>query len=562
MKSKIIVCGLDRAGLKIFCLLRQQGVAVVGVNDKPIPSQGDDIIVGDLQAASTLLAAGIQQAKTLVLAGADETLNLAILLQARVLNPKIRIINRLFNTSLGDRLDKTLPDHTTLSVAALASPVFSFAAMGTQAIGQLQLFNQTWSIQEEYIDAHHPWQGRALSELWNDRSRMLIYYLPAHGEVDLVSAVVYGEDLQTGDRLIIATPPRSRTIRKSIIRKLLKVVTNLRSFRQHAQSIVVVTAILLSTILIATFTYICVNLNTSIVDALYFSVGMITGAGGNEQVAEHTPDSIKLFTIMMMLVGAAIVGIFYALLNDFVLGTRLKQFWDAARVPQQQHYIVCGLGSIGVQIVNQLSANGYEVVVIEQDVNNRFLNTVRACGIPVIHGDASLPATLKSAYIEQALALLTVTSNDTTNLEIALNAKGISPKVPAIVRYEDPHLAKMAQQVFEFEAVLSPAELASPAFAAAALGEKILGNGMTADSLWVALATLITPGHPFCGRSVKEAAMDSDFVPLYIETGHQTIHGWNLLDAYLNVGDVLYLTIPAVGLEQLWRVSPSQLLAG
>lgn len=562
MKSKIIVCGLDRAGLKIFCLLRQQGAAVVGVNDKPVPSQGDDIIVGDLQAASTLLAAGIESAKTLVLAGADETLNLAILLQARVLNPKIRIINRLFNTSLGDRLDKTLPDHTTLSVAALASPVFSFAALGTQAIGQLQLFNQTWSIQEEYIDETHPWQGRPLSEFWNDRSRMLIYYLPANGEVDLVSAVVYGEYLQTGDRLIIATSPRSRTIRKSIIRKLLKVITNLRSFRQHAQSIVVVTAILLSTILIATFTYICVNLNTSIVDALYFSVGMITGAGGNEQVAEHTPDSIKLFTIMMMLVGAAIVGIFYALLNDFVLGTRLKQFWDAARVPQQQHYIVCGLGSIGVQIVNQLSANKYEVVVIEQDVNNRFLNTVRALGIPVIHGDASLPATLKAAYIEQALALLTVTSNDTTNLEIALNAKGISPKVPAIVRYEDPHLAKMAQQVFEFEAVLSPAELASPAFAAAALGEKILGNGMTADSLWVALATLITPGHPFCGRSVKEAAMDTDFVPLYVETGHQTIHGWKLLDASLNVGDVLYLTIPAVGLEQLWRVPPSQLLTG
>ncbi len=561
MKSKIIVCGLDRAGLKIFCLLRQQGAAVVGVNDKPVPDQEDDIIIGDLQASATLLAAGIGSAKTLVLAGSDETLNLAILLQARVLNPKIRIINRLFNTSLGDRLDKTLSDHVTLSVAALAAPVFTFAALGTRAIGQLQLFNQTWSIQEELMDENHPWQGRALNELWNDRTRMLIYYLPGQGKVDLVSAVVYGQYLQPGDRLIIATKPQLHTIHKSIIRKLLKVVSNLRQFQQHAQSIVVVTAILLLTIFIVTVTYLCVNLNTSIVDALYFSVGMITGAGGNEQVAEHTPDSIKLFTAIMMLVGAAIVGIFYALLNDFVLGTRLKQFWDAARVPQSNHYIVCGLGSIGVQIVNQLHANGYEVVVIEPDQNNRFLNTIRALGIPVIHGDASLPVTLKAAHIDRALALLAVTSNDTTNLEIALNGKGISPEVPAIVRYEDPHLAKMAQQVFEFEAVLSPAELAAPAFAAAALGEKILGNGMTADSLWVALATLITPGHPFCGRSVKEAAMDTDFVPLYIEAAHQTIHGWNLLDVYLHEGDVLYLTIPAVGLEQLWRVVPSSLMA-
>jgi Trk K+ transport system NAD-binding subunit len=560
MKSRIIICGLDRTGYKIFCLLRQQGAVVIGVNDKPVPGEGTDIIIGNLQAASTLLAAGIHEAKTLVLAGADETLNLAILLQARVLNPKIRIINRLFNHSLGDRLDKTLSDHVTLSVAALAAPVFAFAAMGTQAIGQLQLFNKTWSIHEEYIDEIHPWRGRQLRELWNDRTRMLIYYLPAKGQVDLISAVASGQNLQPGDRLIVGTQPRSRTSRKSLIR-MLKVVTNLRQFQQHAQSIVVVTALLLTTILIATITYLCVNFNTSVVDALYFSVGMITGAGGNEQVAEHTPDSIKLFTVIMMLVGAAIVGIFYALLNDFVLGTRLKQFWDAARVPQRQHYIVCGLGGIGVQIANHLHANGYEVVVIERDPNNRFLNTVRTLGIPVILGDASLPASLKSAYIEEALALLAVTSNDTTNLEIALNAKGLSPKVPAIVRYEDPQLAKMAQQVFEFEGVLSPGELAAPAFAAAALGERILGNGMTADSLWVALATLITPGHPFCGKSVKQAAMDADFVPLYIETSCQTIHGWDLLDAYLNPGDVLYLTMPAVGLEQLWRIVPSHLIA-
>lgn len=387
----------------------------------------------------------------------------------------------------------------------MAAPVFTFAALGTEAIRQLQLFNQTWS-QEEHIDENHPWKGRAVGELWNDRTRMLIYYLAGKGKVDLVSAVVYGQYLQPGDRLIIASKPRLHTIRKSIIRKLLKVASNLCQFQHHAKSIVVVTAILLLTILIATVTYICVNLNTSIVDALYFSVGMITGAGGNEQVAEHTPDSIKLFTAIMMLVGAAIVGIFYALLNVFVLGTRLKQFWDAARVPQSNHYVVCGLGSIGVQIVNQLHANGHEVVVIEPDTNNRFLNTIRALGVPVIHGDASLPVTLKAAQINQALALLAVTSKDTTNLEIALNAKGISPKISAIARYEDPHLVKMAQQVFEFEAVLSPAELAAPAFAAAALGEGILGNGMTADSLWVALATLITPGHPFCGRSVKEGS--------------------------------------------------------
>lgn len=562
MKSRIIICGLDRTGYKIFCLLKQQGAVVIGVNDQPIPGEEGEIVIGDLQATSTLLAAGIKEAKTLVLAGADETLNLAILLQARVLNPQIRIINRLFNTSLGDRLDKTLLDHVTLSVAALAAPVFTFAALGDQAIGQLRLFNQTWSIHEEYIDENHPWNERLLSDLWNDRSRMLIYYLPQQGQLDLVSAVEYGHHLQPGDRVIVSTRPKVHTIRNSLIRKLLKVITNLRQFQQHGQSVVVVTLILLVTIFLATFVYICVDFNTiSVVDALYFSVGMITGAGGKEEVVEQAPDGIKIFTAVMMLVGAAIIGICYALLNDFVLGTRFKQFWDAARVPQRNHYIVCGLGGIGVQIVNQLHTHGNEVAVIEYDPNNRFLNTVRACGIPVIQGDASLPATLKAAHLDTAVALIAVTSNDTTNLEIALNAKGVKPKIPVIVRYEDPNLAQMAQQVFDFDAVLSPAELAAPTFAAAALGERILGNGMTGDSLWVALATLITSGHPFCGRSVKEAAMSADFVPLYMETRYQTIHGWDLLNTHLSAGDILYLTMPATGLEQLWRVDSSQLIA-
>lgn len=560
MKPRIIVCGLGGTGYKIFCLLRQQGAAVVGISNQPLPDEGDDLVIGDLRAASTLRRAGIKQAQTLILSCNDDALNLAILTQARVLNPQIRIINRLFNTSLGDRLDQTLPDHVSMSVAALAAPVFAFAALGNEAIGQLRLFNQTWPIYEEVIKENHPWMGRRLSDLWDERSRMLIYYLPVKGKVDLISAVVHRQKLQPGDRLIIGIQPSVRTTQKSLLQKLFKVLTNLRQFQQHGQPLVVVTFILLVTILLSTLTYTCFELNTSFIDALYFSVGMITGAGGNEVVTEHAPASIKFFTVVMMLVGAAIVGICYALLNDFVLGTRFKQFWDAARVPERNHYIVCGLGGIGIQIVNQLHSHGHEVVVIEHDPNNRFLSIVHSLGIPVIQADASLSATLTAANVQRAEALLAVTSDDTLNLEIALSAKSLAAKLPVVVRNQDPQFSRMVQQVFEFEAVLCPAELATPSFAAAALGGRILGNGMTGDTLWVALATLITPEHPFCGRRVKEVAMAADFVPLYIETNCQTLHGWDVLETSLSAGDVLYLTMPASGLEQLWRTSPSQVM--
>ncbi|MGI0487931.1 NAD-binding protein [Pantanalinema rosaneae CENA516] len=554
MKPRIIVCGLNCTGYKIFCLLKQQGAIVTGIHAQAIPGEIEDIIVGDLRSETTLLAAGIRDAQTLILTDNEDGLNLAVLMQARVLNPRIRIVNCLFNTNLGDRLDRTLPEHITMSVAALAAPIFAFAALGNAAIGQLRLFNQTWPIHEECIDDNHPWLHRPLSDLWDDRDRMLIYYLPTNGQVNLVSAVLSNQVLQVGDRLIIGTKPNVRQAhQRSLSQRLSKLGMGLRYLQANSQALIGSTMLVLLVILISTLVYVSSILKASPIDALYFSVSMITGAGDSLINVGQTSDSLKLFTIFTMLVGAAIIGLSYALLNDFILGTRFDHFWEAIRVPQQHHFVVCGLGGVGVQIVNHLTSYGYDVVVIEKDPNCRFLSTVRSLKVPVIQGDASLPAILKAAHFEQSQGLLAVTSDDTANLEIALNAKSLNPKLPVIVRYQDPEFAWMAQLVFDFKAVLSPAELVSPAFAAAALGGRVLGNGMTAGSLWVALATLITPSHPFCGKRVQEMAIGADFVPLYLETRSQTIHGWDLLQVSLSAGDVLYLTIPASELEQLWQ---------
>ncbi|AFW96669.1 MULTISPECIES: TrkA family potassium uptake protein [Nostocales] len=554
MKPRIIVCGLGRTGYKIFRLLREHGALVVGIHRKPVAGEtAANVIVGELQAVATLQAAGITEAHTLVIATSDDALNLSIMMQARVLNPQIRIINRFYNTNLGERLDQTLSNHLSLSVVGLAAPVFTFAALGNKAIGQIKLLEQTWPIQEEYIHENHAWKGRKISCLWEDPTRMLIYYVPIQGKMNVVSAVLLDQQLKVGDRLIIGTQPRIRPQRKSFIRKLIKAFANIREFQKHAQSVVGMAIALLVIILLSTFTYVASKHNLSFVDALYFAVGMITGAGGNDKVVENAPDSIKLFTVIIMLIGAVVIGLWYATLTDFILGSRLKQFLDAARIPQHNHYIVCGLSGIGIRIVQQLHLSGHEVVVIETDANNRYVTTARGMSIPVILADASFRATLQSSNINTATAVLAVTSNDATNLEIALKAKALAPNIPVIVNYADPDFAGIAQQVFDFEAVLSPAELAAPAFAAAALGGRIIGNGIIADNLWVAFATTITPIHPFCDEWVKDVAKLADFVPLYVEINHETVQGWDLLETILAPGDVLYLTMPANRLNQLWR---------
>ena len=555
MTPQIIVYGLDSIGYRILCLLRQQQATAIGVNRYPIPGE-DEIVVGDLLSAETLRKAHIETAQTLIIANNDDATNLEILLQARLLNPRIRIINRLFNQSLGDRLDRTLPDHTTMSVAELSAPIFAFAAMSQVAIGHLRLFQSIWPIYEERIHGDHPWCDRLISELWDDRSRMFIYYLTSDSEISLVEAMDAGRRLQAGDRLIIGTRPKVENHRSTLAEKLKKSMVWLEQFRRYLRPGLIVSSLLLLTIAIATGTYISFGWEQStLVDALYFSVGMITGAGGNEDVAEKSSAFLKVFTAVMMLVGAGVIGVFYALLNDLVLGSRLRAFWDVARVPQKGHHIICGMGGVGIKIAQQLISQGHKVVVIERDDNSRFLSMARAQKVPVILADASLPLTLKTANIDRAIALMTVTNDDMTNLEIALTAKELAPHLSIVVRNNNSALASRMDQIFDFTTVLNPFDIAAPAFAAAALGGRILGSGVTGEILWIALSLLITPGHSFCHQRVQDVAISADLVPLYLQTANQPLHSWDLLKATLKAGDVLHLTIPAKNIERLWRTT-------
>ncbi len=578
MKARIVVCGLDRIGSKILSLLKQQGADVVGVHDSAVFGLDSEIIVGDPRSAPTLLRAGIRDAHTLVLSGADDRLNLEVLLQARAINPYIRIVNRLANTRLGERLDLTLPNHVSLSVASLAAPVFGFTALGSEAIGQLKLFERTWPIRAETITEYHPWRDLPLAELWDDRHRMLIYYLPAKpfsfeeegisptsdnpldNPLDLVSAVVHGHRLQVGDRLLVGIRPERTEARLTWGQRLRNLVTGLGRLRIYGSSMSVVALVLVGTIALATALYTTLQPNVAAVDALYFAVGMVTGAGGNEKVVENSSATLKVFTAVTMVVGTAIIGIWYALLTDFILGTRLRQFLDATRIPTENHYVICGLGNLGLEVAARLREFGCEVVAIEQDANGRFLGEARTLGVPVTVGDASSARVLQAANLAGAAGIVAVTNDDMANLEIALTAKGVAPEVRTVLRYEDSRFAQKAEQVFGFQNVLSPTDLVAPSFAAAALGGRVLGNGAIGNDLWVALSLALPPDHVFCGQKVQDVAMLVDFVPLYLEKpGGKTLHGWDLLRAAIAPGDTLHLIVPAARLDELWRVVPSAL---
>ena len=52
---------------------------------------------------------------------------------------------------------------------------------------------------------------------------------------------------------------------------------------------------------------------------------------------------------------------------------------------------------------------------------------------------------------------------------------------------------------------------------------------------------------------MKNIATHADIVPLFIKTAQGGVNGWNLLETVLRDQDVLYLTLPAKRIDQLWR---------
>ncbi|MGB7487294.1 MAG: NAD-binding protein [Phormidesmis sp.] len=580
IEPQIIVCGLGQIGYRIFLVLQQQGIPVAGISDPSLGNKSyweqapsddptivvgsaiadsviadsaivDSVIVGSVRSVKTLTAAGIKQAKTLLIACEDDALNLAILTQAKLLNPNIRIVNRLFNTQLGTRLDQTMPNHVSMSVSALVAPIFAFSAMQQPVIGQLNLLEKVWPVTAEDITPNHLLAGKSLSTLWDNPDRMLLTYESAKSPIGLMTAVQSGQRLAVGDRLIWAELQKAKSPKRSFQDFINNTQQGFRQFRDLSRAMILILLVLLATIGVAILAYVSSNPATSLIDALYFSVGMITGAGGQEAVVENSTDPVKVFTAVMMLVGAGVIGVFYALLNDYILGTHLQQIWMTTRVPKSGHRVVCGLGGVGFRTLDLLKQLGEDVVALEYDAQGRFVRTARSRNVPVITGDAALPEVLKLANIEKAAALLAVTSDDAVNLEIAITAKSSAPRLPVLVRIHDPQFARQIQQVFEFEWVISPTDLTAPAFAAAAIGGRILGNYTARDGLWLAIATRITPSHPLYGRKLQSAASAEEFTPLYAESNQQLIQGQALLNMTLNQDVVLYLMMPAHRWEKL-----------
>jgi hypothetical protein len=117
----------------------------------------------------------------------------------------------------------------------------------------------------------------------------------------------------------------------------------------------------------------------------------------------------------------------------------------------KNHVIICGLGRKGVLLVEQFRALDMEVVVLEQDEGNDWLESSRSLGAVVLVGDAADPDLLHQARLDKAKYLIAVMGDDGVNAEVAVRAEELtrdrtSGVLTSIIHIVDPQLYDLLRE--------------------------------------------------------------------------------------------------------------------
>jgi Trk K+ transport system NAD-binding subunit len=200
---------------------------------------------------------------------------------------------------------------------------------------------------------------------------------------------------------------------------------------------------------------------------------------------------LEIFFFLMPVIG---IGILAQGVADFGVlffnrRARGKEWEMAVASTFNNHILLIGLGHLGFRIVRDLHEMDQEVVVVELNPNADLVASVKALGISVIEDDARREITLEAAGVRKARSLLLCTQNDSMNLQIALKARSLNPKIQVVLRIFDDDFAFALQEQFGFTA-MSATGMAAPAFAAAAAGVDMT-RPITVDGQSLSLARLI-----------------------------------------------------------------------
>jgi voltage-gated potassium channel len=217
---------------------------------------------------------------------------------------------------------------------------------------------------------------------------------------------------------------------------------------------------------------------------------VLTAAFLQPSVAFPRYYGLQLFHFLMPLVGIIILAQGLADFGSLLFNRRARsKEWEmAVASTMNQHIVLVGLGHLGYRIAQRLHEMGKNVAIVEIKADQHTVIAARDMGIPVIEEDARNATALEGANIKDAQTIILASQNDAMNLQIALKARSLNPKIQVVIRIFDEDFAHALHEQFGF-AALSATEMAAPVFAAAAAGADVT-NPISIEGQQLSLARL------------------------------------------------------------------------
>ena len=175
--------------------------------------------------------------------------------------------------------------------------------------------------------------------------------------------------------------------------------------------------------------------DTTWMESLYLAVITLTTLGSRDV---PTSAAGMAFIIVYMLGGFGVFTYSAFELGQVIVNANIRQVWEQRRMKRQldalqDHYIVCGIGRMGLTICEYLASKEKPFVII--DTNEQLLESLcQERRWISVHGDATDDEVLRQAGIERAKSLATVLATDADNVYVVLSARLLSSSVQIVAR--------------------------------------------------------------------------------------------------------------------------------
>ncbi len=232
---------------------------------------------------------------------------------------------------------------------------------------------------------------------------------------------------------------------------------------------------------------------------------------------------------------------------EYIRDPRLQQMSLAATF--SNHVVVCGIGRVGYRVICELIELGDSVVAVNQTEREEWIEALHKLGVPVIIGDARQRVTLLEAGIDRASSIVACTSDDLTNLDVALDARELRPNIKVVLRMFDQRLAEKISRGFNIRTAFSVAALAAPALAAAATRARVDYSFKVDGRLLNVVSVRFGTDTPYVGCTIKALEEGSGCSVI----GLDETAGMRMNPAHEHVikpGDRLHIVGPLDGVRQ------------